>query len=178
MPLNANEDEIRDYFYILLTTLNPNTKNSNPIVSIEQRDDGHYYIFQLETKDDIEILINMDNTDWRGFRIRIQKPRRFFNDYNDTQGNNAKKRATKKNQNFLSDSDNKLFMGGIPVTAKEKEIKDIVESFGQLKTFNLVKDPNNEELNRGFCFFEYVDEKDTEKAINVRISIKIRDSVQ
>lgn len=150
-----------------MLTLNPeNSANSNPILSIEKCDEGYYYIFELATKDDIEILMNMDQTDWRGFRIRIQKPRRFFTDYNDTQGSNAKKRENKKNKNSLNmESDNKLYMGGIPLTAKEHEVRNLVESFGQLKLFNLVKDPNNEELNRGFCFFEYLDEKVTERAL-------------
>jgi splicing factor U2AF subunit len=107
----------------------------------------------------------MNNTEWRGYRIRIQKPKAFFADYNDTQGNNCKKKEIKRNQSTLFDSDNKLYMGGIPVTAKEADIRNIVESFGSVKTFNLVKDPSNPDLNRGFCFFEYNDEKVTEKAI-------------
>jgi splicing factor U2AF subunit len=149
----------------LLLTLNPESnKNTNPIVSIEKCDEGYYYIFELSTKDDIEILMNMDQTDWRGYRIRIQKPRRFFTDYNDTQGSNAKKRENKK-QSLAMESDNKLYMGGIPLNAKESEVRELVESFGQLKLFNLVKDPNNDELNRGFCFFEYLDEKVTERAL-------------
>lgn len=166
MPPNVNDDEIQEYFFTLLTTLNPNIKISNPIISIDKKDDGLYYIFELATKDDIEILINMDQTDWRGYRVRIQKPRRFFMDYNDTQGKNVERKEVKK-QSFLLDADNKLYMAGIPPTAKENEVRELVESFGQLKTFNLVKDPNNDELNRGFCFLEYLDETITERAIKV-----------
>lgn len=117
----------------------------------------------------------MDQTDWRGYKIRIQKPRRFFTDYNDTQGNNAKKRENKKNQNLMMESDNKLYMGGIPLTAKEYEVRELVESFGQLKLFNLVKDPNNDDLNRGFCFFEYLDEKVTERALKGLNNIDMAD---
>jgi splicing factor U2AF subunit len=164
LPPNVNDDEIKQYFFTLLTTLNPNTIGS-PILSIEKRDEGYYYIFELATKDDIEIMINMNNTEWRGYRIRIQKPKSFFSDYNDMQGNNVKKKEVKHNTSLLFDSDNKLYMGGIPVTAKEADIRNVVESFGQVKTFNLVKDPSNPDLNRGFCFFEYADEKVTEKAI-------------
>jgi hypothetical protein len=135
-----------------------------------------YYIFELLTKDDIEIMINVDQTDWRGYKIRIQKPRRFFMDYNDTQGANVLKKQNKKLQNINSlETDNKLHMSGIPVTAKENEIRSIVEAFGQLKYFKLVRDQNNEELNRGFSFFEYEDDKVTERAIKVKNYIfKIR----
>jgi len=164
LPPGVNDDEIKQYFFTLLTTLNPNTIGS-PILSIEKKDEGYYYIFELATKDDIEILINMNNTDWRGYRIKIQRPKSFFADYNDTEGNNVRKKAIQKNQQILLDNDNKLYMGGIPITAKESEVREVVEAFGQVKTFNLVKDPTNPDLNRGFCFFEYEDVKVTDRAI-------------
>ena len=107
----------------------------------------------------------MNNTDWRGYRIKIQRPKSFFADYNDTEGNNVRKKAIQKNQQILLDNDNKLYMGGIPITAKESEVREVVEAFGQVKTFNLVKDPTNPDLNRGFCFFEYEDVKVTDRAI-------------
>lgn len=152
----------------MLVTLNSNSnKVSNPIISLEKRDDGFYYILEVASKEDVENLIRMDNVDWRGYRVRIQKPWRFFTDYNDTEGNNVRKIANKKSSSSLFETDNKLFIGGIPVTAKEKEVKEILESFGMLKTFNLVRDPNDENLNRGFAFFEYANENDTEKALKV-----------
>jgi splicing factor U2AF subunit len=116
----------------------------------------------------VENLIKMDNIDWRGYRVRIQKPWKFFSDYNDTEGNNVRKIANKRSASSLFETDNKLFIGGIPVTAKEKEVREILESFGMLKTFNLVRDPNDENLNRGFAFFEYANENDTEKALKVK----------
>jgi splicing factor U2AF subunit len=142
-------------------------KLSNPILNIETIfiENGQYYIFDLATKDDIEILKAMNNTEWRAYRMRIEKPASFFREFNATQGRNVELKVIKK-QGFLTESDNKLYMGGIPTSAKENEIREIVESFGQLKSFNLVKDPNSEEeMNRGFCFFEYVDEKVTDRAV-------------
>lgn len=73
----------------------------------------------------------------------------------------------------MLDSENKLYMGGIPVTASYEQIRKVVEAFGQLKTFNLVKDSNDENLNRGFCFFEYLDEKVTDRAIRVILHFKL-----
>jgi splicing factor U2AF subunit len=81
----------------------------------------------------------------------------------------VRKRENKKLVNYMLDSDNKLYMGGIPVTAKDDEVRRVVEAFGQIKTFNLVKDSNDDNLNRGFCFFEYLDEKVTERAIRVHL---------
>ena len=115
----------------------------------------------------------MDNTEWRGYRIRIQRPRNFFRDYNDTEGKIALPKEIKSND---ITSDRKLYMSGIPPSAKESEIRDIVESFGQLKYFNLIKDPNDENLNRGFCFFEYISDVSTERAIKGLKNLSMGDS--
>ena len=64
-----------------------------------------------------------------------------------------------------NENDNELFMGGIPNNMPESHVKSLCESFGMLKKFMLQKDPNNPANNRGFCFFEYVDLRATDKAI-------------
>ena len=169
----VNDDEIQQYFVTLLNHLTPNIKILNPIVSLDKRDNGLYYIIEVATQDQVDILKNLDNTEWRGYRIRIQRPRNFFRDYNDTQGKIAIPKEIKQSDN---ESDKKLYMSGIPPTAKESEIREIVESFGQLKYFNLIKDQNNDSLNRGFCFFEYISEVVTERAIKGLSNLSMGDS--
>jgi splicing factor U2AF subunit len=147
----------------------------NPILSLQkiQAEHGIFYIFELATKDDIEILKALNNTEWRAHRIRIEKPTIFIREFNNTKGIIVEEKEIKRTQNYMMDSDNKLYIGGIPQTARESDIREIVEAFGQLKSFNLVKDPNDDNLNRGFCFFEYVDEKVTERAIKVNLCLII-----
>ena len=36
--------------------------------------------------------------------------------------------------------DRRLFMGGIPFQMQEEEVRKMCESFGKLKSFNLIKD--------------------------------------
>lgn len=61
--------------------------------------------------------------------------------------------------------DNRIYMGNIPNTMTDSEVRKMCESFGRLKTFNLVKDQINPDLNKGYAFFEYVDERSIDKAI-------------
>ena len=56
-------------------------------------------------------------------------------------------------------------MGGIPPEMSQQEVKALLEKFGQLKTYNLVRDQTDPSKNRGFCFFEYIDDRATERAI-------------
>lgn len=66
-------------------------------------------------------------------------------------------------------------MGGIPPTMNDMDVRKMCESFGRLKSFNLVKDPANPELNKGYCFFEYVDDRATEKAIKGLNNLDFKD---
>ena len=44
-----------------------------------------------------------------------------------------------------------------------------------LKKFMLQKDPNNPANNRGYCFFEYVDDRAAEKAIRHLHNMEFKD---
>lgn len=57
-------------------------------------------------------------------------------------------------------------MGGLPTYLKDEDVKKICESYGMLKYFNLVKDSSSgQPVSKGYCFFEYIDAKVTDKAI-------------
>ena len=73
------------------------------------------------------------------------------------------------------EEDNRVFMGGIPFTMSEEEVSGLVESFGKLKSFNLIKDNVDPALNKGYAFFEYVDERAAEKAIKALNNLDIMD---
>ena len=74
-----------------------------------------------------------------------------------------------------TEEDNELFMGGIPNTMPELQVKQLCESFGMLKKFMLQRDPLNPMNNRGYCFFEYVDPRATEKAIKHLNNMEFKD---
>ena len=53
------------------------------------------------------------------------------------------------------EEDKRVFMGGIPFSMTEPEVREICESFGRLKSFNLIKDNIDQSLNKGYAFFEF-----------------------
>lgn len=75
----------------------------------------------------------------------------------------------------MEDSENKLYMGGIPPSMTSEEVRRICAGFGTLKSFNLVTDPANKGMNRGFAFLEFTTDKDTEKAIKALDGFEIMD---
>ncbi|CRG94885.1 splicing factor U2AF large subunit, putative [Plasmodium gallinaceum] len=63
------------------------------------------------------------------------------------------------------DDDNKLYIQNLPHDLKDDQIKDLLEQFGKLKAFNIIKDLNTG-LNKGYGFFEYEDSACTQVAIH------------
>lgn len=43
----------------------------------------------------------------------------------------------------VPDSENKVFVGGLPSNLNEEQVQDLLKSFGELKAFNLVRENGN-----------------------------------
>ncbi|KZT59875.1 hypothetical protein CALCODRAFT_493131 [Calocera cornea HHB12733] len=56
----------------------------------------------------------------------------------------------------VPDSINKIFVGGLPTYLNEAQVMELLQTFGELRAFNLVKDGTTG-LSKGFAFFEYMD---------------------
>jgi len=183
---DVNDDEIKDF---LITSLNKltsninNYKSLNPIISFDKRDGGEYYIIEVERHEQVLIMKNLDGIEWQNYRIRIESPKDFIKDYNDTKGQIAIKQKINQskllssiaeqnnNKNKKNDNDNskysfnRLLMTGLPNNIEEKEVKKIIESYGHIKYFNLINKKNNDEINNTLCFFEYELPQNTYKAL-------------
>ena len=42
----------------------------------------------------------------------------------------------------VPDSEHKIFIGGLPAYINEEQVMDLLKSFGELKAFNLVREPS------------------------------------
>jgi splicing factor U2AF subunit len=182
---NVNDDEIKDFLITLLNKLTPNINNYksfNPIISFDKRDSGEYYIIEVERHEQVVMMKNLDGIEWQNHRIRIESPKDFFKDYNDTKGQiairkkiheskllssiaEASENKTKKIETDNKYSFNRLIMTGLPNNIEEKEVRKIVESYGQVKYFNLINKKNNDEITNTLCFFEYELPQNTYKAL-------------
>ena len=179
---DVNDDEIKDFIITLLNKLSPNintSKSLNPIISFDKRDSGEYYIIEVERHEQVIIMKNLDGIEWLNHRIRIDSPKEFFRDYNDTKGqiamrqkiNESKLFSNLAQENLNKNTDNnknnfnRLLMTGLPINIEEKEAKDIVESYGQVKYFNLVNKTNDNDISYTLCFFEYESPQNTYKAL-------------
>ena len=64
---------------------------------------------------------------------------------------------------IVADTPHKIFIGSIPAYLNEEQIIELLRSFGELRSFNLVKDTGTG-LSKGFAFCEYLDVSVTDAA--------------
>jgi len=74
----------------------------------------------------------------------------------------------------VPDSPYKIFIGGLPANLNEEQVKDLLQTFGPLKAFNLVKDISTG-LSKGFAFCEYLDSSVTDRACTGLNGMKLGD---
>jgi splicing factor U2AF subunit len=123
--------------------------------------------------------VSIDGTDWKGHKVRVRRPKKFIEDYNKELDKRMGLVAAGPNNMptipGLDETEHKIYMGGVPTTMSSEEVRKLVAGFGFLRSFNLVVDPQNRKLNKGFAFFEYSNEKDMEKAIKALDGFEIMD---
>ncbi|MBN2689722.1 MAG: RNA-binding protein [Gammaproteobacteria bacterium] len=59
----------------------------------------------------------------------------------------------------------KLYVGNLPYSATEDEIRDLFSQYGELESVNLIIDRETGRI-KGFGFVEYKNQADAENAIN------------
>ena len=106
--------------------------------------------------------------EFKNFKLFIDKPKKFFFKFFNIGIEAFGGLITDPNE-----TDNKLYMGGIPPYVSEDDVRKLCESFGIVKYFNLAKDAVGN--SKGYCFFEYVEPKMTEKALKGLDSLEIGD---
>jgi splicing factor U2AF 65 kDa subunit len=65
----------------------------------------------------------------------------------------------------VEDSPYKLFIGGLPHEMQEDQVKTMLNRFGQLKSFHLVKE-RSDKNSKGYAFCEFLNEDSTIACVN------------
>lgn len=179
IPLDTTPSELSQLFNTTLVTLNPGTA---PIISVQISDDKNYAVLEFKNKQELSDCLLLDGIELRGRRLHVQKHKAYISSRvaemkKEIRDHEKEERETKEifNRSIFPSHDNRIFMGNLPTNLEEEDVKRIVESFGHLKNFSLVKTSAVGGSSRGFCFFEYWDGKITDKAIEQLNQIEIGD---
>ncbi|KAL4927243.1 splicing factor u2af large subunit [Aspergillus undulatus] len=169
LPPNVTPDALVSFFNLQLNGLNV-IQGIDPCISAQISDDRAYALLEFKSPNDTTVALAFDgiimedhvgngaeNGASKGLEVRRPK------DYivpnlaeQDLEGDTAMK--------DVPDSPNKICVSNIPQYIPEEPVTMLLKSFGELKSFVLVKDASTEE-SRGIAFCEYADPATTTIAV-------------
>jgi splicing factor U2AF subunit len=89
---------------------------------------------QFRTADEATAAMQLDGALWEGTPLRIRRPKDYIG-IDPSLGMLPGMVGT-----TVADSPNKLFIGGLPTYLNDEQVMELLKSFGELKSFNLVKE--------------------------------------
>ncbi|CZU00385.1 splicing factor U2AF large subunit [Plasmodium falciparum NF54] len=186
IPPNSKQEDVVDFFNnSILAVIKDSSLDVKigdvqlmPVIKCEIfNSDSRFCFLEFRTVQITWLCLKLDSIPYNNYCLRIGRPHDYipppegdpafttvFTDIN--MDVFEKLRPSKPvNVKTSSDEENRLYIQNLPHDLKDEQIKDLLEQFGDLKAFNIIKDLNTG-LNKGYGFFEYEDSSCTQLAIH------------
>jgi len=141
--------------------------NDFAVKSVNINREKNYAFLEFFDKDDATIIISMDGMQFNGANLALRRPK----EYHDAVASGQLMEEMPKGiilpgmmNQAVPDGPDKVFIGNIPLSLTDDEVKAFVNSYGELKAFQLAKEPGTN-ISKGYGFFKYVDPNVTEDAV-------------
>ncbi|KAJ5833217.1 hypothetical protein N7474_001528 [Penicillium riverlandense] len=165
IPSSVTGDSLASFFNLQLNGLNV-IESVDPCISAQVSEDHSFALLEFKSANDATVALAFDGVtmseheggDGKGFEVRRPK------DYIVPNGSADQEYQEGTLLTEVPDSPNKICVSNIPAYIPEEPVTMLLKSFGELKSFVLVKDASTEE-SRGIAFCEYVDPTATSIAV-------------
>nr|XP_018259382.1 splicing factor U2AF 65 kDa subunit [Kwoniella dejecticola CBS 10117]OBR81540.1 splicing factor U2AF 65 kDa subunit [Kwoniella dejecticola CBS 10117] len=127
-----------------------------PVATCQINNEKNFAFVEFRTSDEATAALQFDGVMYDGVPLRVRRPK-------DYSGVDPLAATFGVPGGSMVDSPNKLFIGGLPTYLNDEQVLELLKAFGELKTFNLVKETGN--VSKGFAFCEYMDSNVTDMAI-------------
>ncbi|KAI9735677.1 MAG: hypothetical protein M1834_001693 [Cirrosporium novae-zelandiae] len=170
-PPMATEESLVEFFNLNMNGLNV-VQGPDPCLSAQFAHDKEFAMLEFKTPSDATLALAYDGaklvddghqngtSNGASQGIKTHRPKDYIVPSASTE--------TEQDEGVLSatvpDSPNKLCISNMPIYLTEEQVTELLEPFGKLKAFVLVKDNDTQE-SRGIAFAEYVDPNATDMAI-------------
>eukprot|EP00026_Physarum_polycephalum_P003665 Phypoly_transcript_03678.p1 GENE.Phypoly_transcript_03678~~Phypoly_transcript_03678.p1 ORF type:complete len:266 (+),score=43.87 Phypoly_transcript_03678:944-1741(+) len=136
----------------------------NPVIAVQINVEKSYAFLEMRAPDEASAGMSFDGIMLHGHALKVRRPKDYIPaPAIDNVGGKPALPAGAIVATNVPDSPYKIFVGGLPANLDEGQVKDLMQTFGPLKAFNLVKDIGTG-LSKGFAFAEYLEEGVTDRA--------------
>lgn len=185
IPQNVLEMEISNFFNDLCVRGLPKSvlpAGGPPITSVYLNNDKCFAFLDMPSVDIANAAMKLDGIQFKhssgSFNLRIKRPREFIENDNNTMStidfNLPEFQIV--SSTVSADGAGKVFVGGLPTNLVEEQVQELLQAFGPLKAFNLVRDMTTG-VSKGFAFCEYFDPETTNVAVQSLNEMSIGDKV-
>ncbi|XP_020525056.1 splicing factor U2af large subunit B isoform X7 [Amborella trichopoda] len=164
LPPMANEQTIATFFSHVMSAIGGNTAGpgSDAVVNVYINHEKKFAFVEMRTVEEASNAMALDGITFEGVSVRVRRP----TDYNPSLAaalgpSQPSPHLTLAAVGLIpgaiggAEGPDRIFVGGLPYYFTEAQIRELLESFGPLRGFDLVKDRDTgNSKGYGFCVYQ------------------------
>ncbi|CAH9088443.1 unnamed protein product [Cuscuta epithymum] len=182
LPPNANEQSIATFFSHVMSAIGGNSAGpGDAVVNVYINHEKKFAFVEMRSVEEASNAMALDGIIFEGGPVKIRRP----SDYNPSLAATLGPSQPSSNLNLAAvglapgsagglEGPDRIFVGGLPYYFTEAQIRELLESFGPLRGFDLVKDRETGN-SKGYAFCVYQDVSVTDIACAALNGIKMGD---
>ncbi|KAJ2493610.1 hypothetical protein IWW37_000476 [Coemansia sp. RSA 2050] len=163
MPYGVDEDGIADFFNELMVRVNIAQADELPVMNIQINYDKNYAFVEFRDAEQATKGMGLDGVTFQNQKLKIRRPKDYIPPAGQPEPRPPVINVPGVISNTVPDSPDKVYVGGLPSYITSDQVIELLRAFGELKSFNLVKDSVSR-MSRGFAFCEFADPSITDLA--------------
>jgi splicing factor U2AF subunit len=182
LPPLANEQTIATFFSHIMTAIGGNSAGpGDAVVNVYINHEKKFAFVEMRTVEEASNAMALDGIIFEGVSVRVRRP----TDYNPSLAAALGPSQPNPHLNLAAagltpggiggaEGPDRIFVGGLPYYFTELQIRELLESFGPLRGFDLVKDRDTGN-SKGYGFCVYEDQAATDVACAALNGLKMGD---
>ncbi|KAJ1918786.1 hypothetical protein H4219_002405 [Mycoemilia scoparia] len=166
IPYGINEasvwDAIAHFFNSTMIDLGIASRDEPPVQSVQINVEKNYAFVEFRNPEQATRGMALDGANFQSQSLKIRRPKDYIPPEGQPEVIQPIHIPGVVSTN-VADTPFKIYVGGLPTTLQEDQVIELLSTFGELRSFNLVKD-NLTGMSRGFAFCEYLDTNITDVA--------------
>ncbi|KAL6526940.1 hypothetical protein OROGR_016030 [Orobanche gracilis] len=182
LPPSANEQSVATFFSHVMSAIGGNTAGpGDAVVNVYINHEKKFAFVEMRSVEEASNAMALDGIIFEGAPVKVRRP----SDYNPSLAATLGPSVPNPNLNLAAvglspgssgglEGPDRVFVGGLPYYFTEAQIRELLESFGPLRGFDLVKDRETGN-SKGYAFCVYQDLSVTDIACAALNGIKMGD---
>ncbi|KAJ6413113.1 hypothetical protein OIU84_006009 [Salix udensis] len=182
LPPTANEQSVATFYSQVMAAIGGNTAGpGDAVVNVYINHEKKFAFVEMRSVEEASNAMALDGIIFEGAPVKVRRP----SDYNPSLAATLGPSQPNPNLNLSAvgltpgsagglEGPDRIFVGGLPYYFTESQIRELLESFGPLRGFDLVKDRETGN-SKGYAFCVYQDLSVTDIACAALNGIKMGD---